>query len=282
MTRICDSPLLRHSPALTYFDLKYILPRHSLGIHAHGLATVHSSSNEAPPLEARGNFSNRPFLSFATLIIVFVQQNLSQLTHRLYGTDLPGVFRLQGLSNPDLIAWPPGSIDLGVANHPRQLCGGQTVGHHQHACAAPATENDDLLSSGSVVTDALQAFISDGHVVLYGSSPAAGELIAGKVMHTRWRSRSLSAWSEFTILRHDPIACLGDGAIPAASSAKVSVVYAPLPPRLGVESEAAGDLAARVADPQLRLFTQGAAVRQRVLPPAPSLPSSPSSLSYSN
>ncbi|KAH9033736.1 hypothetical protein EDB83DRAFT_2525419 [Lactarius deliciosus] len=112
------------------------------------------------------------------------------------------------------------------------------VGYHRHARATPAAENDDLLST---------------LVVPYSSSPAAA----------RWRFRPLGAWLDSTIrLRHDLVAFLGDGAIFAGGSAKVSAVYA-LPPQCvehGLASSRrqlegpAGGLAARVTDPQLPVF----------------------------
>jgi len=40
------------------------------------------------------------------------------LLAELYGTELPGVFQLQSVANPNLTARPPGSIDLGIGNYP--------------------------------------------------------------------------------------------------------------------------------------------------------------------
>ncbi|KAH9033712.1 hypothetical protein EDB83DRAFT_2678240, partial [Lactarius deliciosus] len=42
----------------------------------------------------------------------------SSLLAELFGTDLPGVFQLQGIESPRLTVRPPGSIDLGVGNYP--------------------------------------------------------------------------------------------------------------------------------------------------------------------
>ncbi|KAH9033707.1 hypothetical protein EDB83DRAFT_2417693, partial [Lactarius deliciosus] len=47
----------------------------------------------------------------------------SSLLAELFGTDLPGVFQLQGIESPRLTARPPGSIDLGVGNYPPGMCG---------------------------------------------------------------------------------------------------------------------------------------------------------------
>jgi hypothetical protein len=45
------------------------------------------------------------------------------LLAELYDTAQPGIFQLQGFANPDLIAAPPGSIDLGVGAYPPGMCG---------------------------------------------------------------------------------------------------------------------------------------------------------------
>ncbi|KAI0249620.1 hypothetical protein BJV78DRAFT_656455 [Lactifluus subvellereus] len=45
------------------------------------------------------------------------------LLAELYDTSQPGIFQLQGVANPGLIAAPPGSIDLGVGMYPPGMCG---------------------------------------------------------------------------------------------------------------------------------------------------------------
>ena len=126
----------------------------------------------------------------------------SSLLAELYGTDLPGVFQLQGFANPGLTARPPGSIDVGVGNYPPGMCGSsafddalRSLGEDPATFMANPTadelmaaismlappqqqENDVLLSSsGSVATDALQAFNFDEYLQDFGASvpaPAAG------------------------------------------------------------------------------------------------------------
>ncbi|KAI9455264.1 hypothetical protein BJY52DRAFT_1188485 [Lactarius psammicola] len=109
----------------------------------------------------------------------------SSLLAELYGTDLPGVFQLQGLATPGLTARPPGSINLGVGNYPPGMCGSsafddalRSIGEDPATFMANPTadellaaismlapqENDDPLSSGSAATDALQAFNFDEYL----------------------------------------------------------------------------------------------------------------------
>jgi hypothetical protein len=131
-----------------------------------------------------------------------LQDNMrpSSLLAELYGTDLPGVFQLQGLANPGLTARPPGSIDLGVGNYPPGMCGSsafddalRSLGEDPDTFMSNPTadellaaismlappqsqENDNLLPSGSAATDALQAFNFDEYLQDFGGSmPAAGE-----------------------------------------------------------------------------------------------------------
>ena len=126
----------------------------------------------------------------------------SSLLAELYGTDLPGVFQLEGIANPGLTARPPGSIDLGVGNYPPGMCGSsafddalRSLGEDPDTFMANPTadellaaismlappqpqENDNVLSSGSAAADAFQAFNFDEYLQDFGSQvplPAAGE-----------------------------------------------------------------------------------------------------------
>ena len=119
-------------------------------------------------------------------------RSTSSLLAELYGTDLPGVFQLQGLSNPGLTAPPPGSIDLGVGNYPPGMCGSsafddalRSLGEDPDTFMYPTAdellaaitmlappqpqENNDLLSPGSASIDALQAFNFDEYLQDFGS-----------------------------------------------------------------------------------------------------------------
>lgn len=133
-------------------------------------------------------------------------QNIpSSLLAELYGTDLPGVFQLQGVTDRGLTARPPGSINLGVGNYPPGMCGSSAFDDALRSLGEdPATfmtnptadellaavnmlappppppqEDDDLLSSsGFAGIDALQAFNFDEYLQDFGASvpaPAAGE-----------------------------------------------------------------------------------------------------------
>ncbi|KAH9020715.1 hypothetical protein EDB85DRAFT_2194232 [Lactarius pseudohatsudake] len=118
----------------------------------------------------------------------------SSLLAELFGTDLPGVFQLQGLASPRLTARPTGSIELGVGNYPPGMCGSSafddalcSLGEDPVTFMANPTadellsaismlsqqENDDPLSSGSATTDALQAFNFDECFDFGGSAPPA-------------------------------------------------------------------------------------------------------------
>ncbi|KAH9031253.1 hypothetical protein EDB84DRAFT_1562327 [Lactarius hengduanensis] len=152
-------------------------------------------SNEAPaPLEARGD------LLRSTSFLINEPLQHSSLLAELFGTDLPGVFQLQGIESPRLTARPPGSIDLGVGNYPPGMCGSsafddalRSLGEDPATFMANPTadellaaismlspqENDDPLSSGSAATDPLQGFNFDEYLQDFGGSappplPAAG------------------------------------------------------------------------------------------------------------
>jgi hypothetical protein len=130
----------------------------------------------------------------------------SSLLAELYGTELPGVFQLQGqgLANSGLTARPPGSIDLGVGNYPPGMCGSSAFDDALRSLGEdPATfmtnptedellaaismlappqqqqETDGLLSSssGSAPIDMLQTFNFDEYLQDFGASvpaPAVG------------------------------------------------------------------------------------------------------------
>ncbi|KAH9170899.1 hypothetical protein EDB89DRAFT_1974888 [Lactarius sanguifluus] len=151
-------------------------------------------SNEAPPsLENDNIFFSMPGFENEPL-------QPSSLLAELFGTDLPGVFQLQGLTSPRLTARPPGSIDLGVGNYPPGMCGSsafddalRSLGEDPATFMANPTadellaaismltpqEDDVPLSSGSAATDPLQGFNFDEYLQDFGGSappppPAAG------------------------------------------------------------------------------------------------------------
>ncbi|KAH9014844.1 hypothetical protein EDB85DRAFT_2028627 [Lactarius pseudohatsudake] len=151
-------------------------------------------SNEAPaPFENDNIFFSMPGFENEPL-------QHSSLLAELFGTDLPGVFQLQGIESPRLTARPPGSINLGVGNYLPGMCGSsafddalRSLGEDPTTFMANPTadellatismlspqENDDLLSSGSAATDPLQGFNFDEYLQDFGGSappppPAAG------------------------------------------------------------------------------------------------------------
>ncbi|KAH9020725.1 hypothetical protein EDB85DRAFT_2194262 [Lactarius pseudohatsudake] len=112
----------------------------------------------------------------------------------LYGTDLPGVFfRLRGLASPNLTARPPGSIDLDIDEDPATFVASPTADELLAAVSMLAPpqlqENNDLPSSGSAVTDALQAFISGDPAEIpdppFEAIPAASDKASGIRTHPR-------------------------------------------------------------------------------------------------
>ncbi|KAI9429971.1 hypothetical protein H4582DRAFT_1592075 [Lactarius indigo] len=154
-----------------------------------------SRSNEAPAsLENDNIFFSMPGFESEPL-------QPSSLLVVLFGTDLPGVFQLQGIASPRLTARPPGSIDLGVGNYPPSMCGSSAFDDAMRSLGEdPATfmanptagellaalnmltpqGNDDPLSSSSMATDAIQTFNFDEYLQDFGSSalppppPASG------------------------------------------------------------------------------------------------------------
>ncbi|KAH8993407.1 hypothetical protein EDB92DRAFT_1815494 [Lactarius akahatsu] len=118
-------------------------------------------SDEAPSLEARGNLSNRPFfLSFAIVIIVLAQRNDRHFL-------LPARHREQApvghstLLSPCSPVWNrPTSIDEDPGHFVASPTADELLAAVSMLAPPQLQEDDDLLSSGSAVTDALQAFIS--------------------------------------------------------------------------------------------------------------------------
>ncbi|KAH9059043.1 hypothetical protein EDB87DRAFT_1738828, partial [Lactarius vividus] len=248
-------------------------------------------SNEAPPpLENDNIFFSMPGFENEPL------QQPSSLLAELFGTDLPGVFQLQGFESPRLTARPPGSIDLGVGNYPPGMCGSsafddalRSLGEDPTTFMANPTA-DELLAAISMLSpqennDPLSSWLSSDRCDFGGSAlpqpPAAGEPAAAGHAHPVETPSSESLAEpkpHAVVLRHDPVASLGSRAIPAAASGSASAVGASAwrgergwaPGRRQLESPAGG-LAARVrvADPQLRVFAQAGS---RVIPPS-SLPS---------
>ncbi|KAH9023532.1 hypothetical protein EDB83DRAFT_2679073, partial [Lactarius deliciosus] len=125
------------------------------------------------------------------------------------------------------------------------------VGYHRHACATPAAENDDLLSSGSAVIDALQERIFDGHLQDFGGSPGGDSAL--------WVPGSIPPFYATTLSLFSAM----EPSPPPAQPKYQPYIPPPLPPRCverGLASSRrqlegpAGGLAPRVADPQLPVF----------------------------
>src|SRR5258708_2074545 len=100
----------------------------------------------------------------------------SSLLAELYGTDLPGVFQLQGFANPGLTARPPGSIDLGVGNYPPGMCGSsafddalRSLGEDPATFMANPTA-DELMAAISMLAPPQQ---QENNVLLSSSGPEA-------------------------------------------------------------------------------------------------------------
>lgn len=125
----------------------------------------------------------------------------SSLLAELYGTEMPGVFQLQGqgIATSGLTARPPGSIDLGVGSYPPGMCGSsafddalRSLGEDPATFMANPTE-DELLaaismlaqpqqqetnellssSSSSAPIDVLQAFNFDEYLQDFGAAVPA-------------------------------------------------------------------------------------------------------------
>ncbi|KAH9017549.1 hypothetical protein EDB84DRAFT_1442747 [Lactarius hengduanensis] len=194
----------------------------------------------------------------------------SSLIAELFGTDLPGVFQLQGFESPHLTARPPGSTS-DLSEDPTAFMANPTADELLAAISMLSPqENDDPLSSGSTATDALQAFNFDEYLQDFGGSappppPTSGEpappgthIPHGDTVLGEPREPDPNA---VVLVRHDSIACLGGSAIPCRLS--ISCGCLPVARRTWLDSgsEVAGSpvggLAARVriADPQLRLLS---------------------------
>jgi hypothetical protein len=170
-----------------------------------GLGDWPPPSNEALPLENDNIFFSMPGFENEPL----QDMRPSSLLAELYGTELPGVYQLQGqgLANPGLTARPPGSINLGVGNYPPGMCGSSAFDDALRSLGEdPATfmtnptedellaaismlappqqqqETDELLSSssGSAHIDVLQAFNFDEYLQDFGASvpaPVVGDSV---------------------------------------------------------------------------------------------------------